>query len=141
MGTSSVDLQERTMPFRATETSFRTLDGLRLAGTLVEPKDQLVGAVVLVHGGGVTREEGGFFIRLANGLGEVGLASLRFDLRGHGQSDGKQEDLTLSAILNMEFPRFCGHRVNQLAVSVLQTRRGCGTQGPNAVAAGCTRSR
>lgn len=88
------------MPFRATETSFRTLDGLRLAGTLVEPKDLLVGAVVLVHGGGVTREEGGFFSRLANGLGEAGLASLRFDLRGHGRSDGKQEDLTLSAILN-----------------------------------------
>jgi pimeloyl-ACP methyl ester carboxylesterase len=88
------------MPLRATETSLRTLDGLSLAGTLVEPKDLLVGAAVLVHGGGVTRDEGGFFIRLANGLGEAGLASLRFDLRGHGQSGGKQEDLTLSAILN-----------------------------------------
>jgi len=31
------------------------LDGLRLAGTLVEPEDPPVGAVVLVHGGGVTR--------------------------------------------------------------------------------------
>jgi hypothetical protein len=76
------------------------LDGLRLAGTLVEPVDPPVGAVVLVHGGGVTREEGGFFTRLADGLGEAGLASLRFDLRGHGRSEGKQEDLTLSAILN-----------------------------------------
>ena len=85
---------------RATETSFRTLDGLRLAGTLVEPTDPPVGAVVLVHGGGVTREEGGFFTRLADGLGEAGLASLRFDLRGHGRSDGRQEELTLSAILN-----------------------------------------
>jgi hypothetical protein len=28
------------------------------------------------------------------------VASLRFDLRGHGQSEGKQEELTLSAILN-----------------------------------------
>jgi alpha-beta hydrolase superfamily lysophospholipase len=55
---------------------------------------------VLVHGGGVTREEGGFFTRLADGLGEAGVASLRFDLRGHGRSDGKQEDLTISAILN-----------------------------------------
>src|SRR4051794_33875117 len=88
------------MPQRARETSFRTLDGLLLAGTLVEPTDPLVGAVVLVHGGGVTRDEGGFFVRLANGLGEAGLASLRFDLRGHGRSDGKQEELTLSAILN-----------------------------------------
>ncbi|GAA4775787.1 alpha/beta fold hydrolase [Streptomyces sanyensis] len=55
---------------------------------------------MLVHGGGVTREEGGFFTRLAAGLAETGVASLRFDLRGHGQSEGRQEDLTLSAILN-----------------------------------------
>ena len=82
-----------------TTTSFRTLDGLRLAGTLVQPQ-KLSGAVVLVHGGGVTREEGGFFTRLADGLGDAGLASLRFDLRGHGDSEGKQEELTLSAILN-----------------------------------------
>jgi uncharacterized protein len=56
--------------------------------------------VVLVHGGGVTREEGGFFTRLASGLGEAGVASLRFDLRGHGESEGRQEELTLAAILN-----------------------------------------
>jgi alpha-beta hydrolase superfamily lysophospholipase len=56
--------------------------------------------VVLVHGGGVTREEGGFFTRLAVGLGEAGVASLRFDLRGHGESEGRQEELTLATILN-----------------------------------------
>ena len=55
--------------------------------------------MVLVHGGGVTREEGGFFARLAAGFAEVGLASLRFDLRGHGASEGRQEDLTLSGVL------------------------------------------
>ncbi|MGH3830921.1 MAG: alpha/beta hydrolase [Pseudonocardiaceae bacterium] len=53
-----------------------------------------------MHGGGVTREEGGFFTRLAARLGAAGVASLRFDLRGHGESDGRQQDLTLSAILN-----------------------------------------
>ncbi|WP_285508409.1 alpha/beta fold hydrolase [Actinokineospora sp. NBRC 105648] len=79
----------------------RTLDGLRLAATLLVPTDVLLrGAVVMVHGGGVTRKEGGFFTRLAAGLSEAGVASLRFDHRGHGQSEGKQEDLTLSAILN-----------------------------------------
>lgn len=80
--------------------SLRTLDGLRLAATLTtsgRPSDR---AVVLVHGGGVTREEGGFFTRLAAGLAEAGAASLRFDLRGHGESQGRQEDLTLAAILN-----------------------------------------
>jgi pimeloyl-ACP methyl ester carboxylesterase len=81
-------------------TRLRTLDGLHLAGTFVSPDAAPDQAVVLVHGGGVTREEGGFFTRLAVGLGEAGVASLRFDLRGHGDSEGQQEDLTLTAILN-----------------------------------------
>src|ERR1700684_4322885 len=88
------------MPVARTTTSFRTLDGLHLAATLVTPDGPTERAVVLVHGGGVTREEGGFFTRLANGLGEAGVASLRFDLRGHGESEGRQEELTLAAILN-----------------------------------------
>ena len=83
-----------------TVTTFRTLDGLHLAGTLVTPGESTESAVVLVHGGGVTREEGGFFTRLAAGLAEAGLASLRFDLRGHGESEGRQEELTLATILN-----------------------------------------
>lgn len=84
----------------STDIRFRTLDGLQLAGTLVLPEPVTSRAVVLVHGGGVTREEGGFFTRLAAGLAGAGVASLRFDLRGHGQSEGLQQDLTLSAILN-----------------------------------------
>jgi alpha-beta hydrolase superfamily lysophospholipase len=79
---------------------FRTLDGLHLAGTLASPDQPGDRAVVLVHGGGVTREEGGFFTRLAAGPGQAGVASLRFDLRGHGDSESRQEDLTLAATLN-----------------------------------------
>jgi pimeloyl-ACP methyl ester carboxylesterase len=78
----------------------RTLDGLLLGGTLVQPETPTDHAIVLVHGGGVTREEGGFFARQAAGLGEAGIASLRFDLRGHGESEGRQEELTLATILN-----------------------------------------
>lgn len=94
------DDPEPVMSTRATSTIIRTLDGLRLAGTFLIPEVVPQHAVVLVHGGGVTREEGGFFTRLAAGLGKAGLASLRFDLRGHGESEGLQQDLTLSAILN-----------------------------------------
>ena len=78
----------------------RTLDGLHLAATLVQPAEPTPHAAVLVHGGGVTREEGGFFTRLAQGLADAGVASLRFDLRGHGESAGRQEELTLATILN-----------------------------------------
>lgn len=88
------------MPAHDTIISLRTLDGLHLAGTLVQPEVATSRAVVLVHGGGVTREEGGFFTRLAAGLADAGVASLRFDLRGHGESEGRQEELTLAAILN-----------------------------------------
>ncbi len=88
------------MAVQRTNTTIRTLDGLQLAGTLVTPEGTRDRAVVLVHGGGVTREEGGFFTRLADGLGDAGVASLRFDLRGHGESEGRQEEMTLSAHLN-----------------------------------------
>jgi hypothetical protein len=82
------------------QTDFRAFDGLRLRGTLAEPGQIGRTAAVFVHGGGVTRDEGGFFTRVANGLAEAGCTSLRFDLRGHGGSDGRQEDLTLASILN-----------------------------------------
>lgn len=78
--------------------SIRTPDGLYLSGTLVLPEGTGQ-AAVLVHGGGVTREEGGFFARVATGLADTGTTSLRFDLRGHGESEGRQEDLTIAGIL------------------------------------------
>ncbi len=87
------------MTARSTETTVRTPDGLRLAGTLVQPDGHLHHAALLVHGASVTREEGGFFTRLAAGLADVGVATLRFDLPGHGESEGRQEDLSLSALL------------------------------------------
>src|SRR5438105_2980444 len=82
------------------EVTFRSLDGLHLAGTVVVPAGELAGAAVLVHGGGVTREEGGFFTRLALGVATAGVASLRFDFRAHGASEGRQEDVTLAGIVN-----------------------------------------
>lgn len=83
-----------------TRVEFRSMDGLRLRGTLVVPPSARGPAVVLVHGGGVTREEGGFFARLASGLAEAGLPSLRFDFRAHGESEGQGEDLTIAGVAN-----------------------------------------
>ncbi|MGH4012920.1 MAG: alpha/beta hydrolase [Pseudonocardiaceae bacterium] len=73
---------------------------MRLSGTLVTPDGTPEQAVVLIHGGGVTREEGGFFTRLAAGLAKAGVASLRYDLRGHGESDGRPDESSLAAHLN-----------------------------------------
>lgn len=80
-------------------TRLRSLDGTALAADIVIPPGASRG-VVLVHGGGVDRHEGGFFDRLADGLALAGLASLRLDLRGHGDSGGRQEDLTLAGVGN-----------------------------------------
>jgi pimeloyl-ACP methyl ester carboxylesterase len=82
------------------KTKFRALDGLRLAGTLTLPDEHAAPAVLLLHGNGVTREESGLFTRLAAALGQAGVPSLRFDLRAHGESEGRQEDRTLTAHLN-----------------------------------------
>jgi predicted alpha/beta hydrolase len=83
--------------FAQTIITVRTSDGLFLSGTLAL-SDGFSRAAVLVHGQGVTREEGGFFTRLAAGSADTGIASLRFDLHGHGESEGRQEELTLAAM-------------------------------------------
>lgn len=82
------------------QTEFRSLDGLRLAGTLVVPDAVSSAPAVLVHGGGVTRDEGGFFTRMAAALADAGISSLRFDMRAHGESEGDQRDLTLAGVVN-----------------------------------------
>ncbi|MFJ9605870.1 alpha/beta hydrolase [Kitasatospora sp. NPDC101176] len=83
------------------ETEFRSLDGTQLFGTISSPPSRApVGTAVLVHGSGVTREEGGFFTRLAHGLAERGITSLRFDLRAHGLSAGLEAELTIAAVTN-----------------------------------------
>ncbi|WP_030277619.1 alpha/beta hydrolase [Streptomyces sp. NRRL B-24484] len=82
------------------ETTFRSLDGLTLVGTVTPSPTPPVALCVLAHGAGVTREEGGFFARLAAGLTAVGVTCLRFDLRGHGASDGRKADVTIAGIAN-----------------------------------------
>jgi pimeloyl-ACP methyl ester carboxylesterase len=86
----------------AVEREFRSLDGLLLRGTLLAPApaDAPPAAVVMVHGGGASRDEGGLFARIAAELAAAGVASLRFDFRAHGASAGRPEELTMAGVVN-----------------------------------------
>ena len=81
------------------KTEFRSADGTALLGTLRSVPSPRLGAL-FVHGITVDREEDGFYTRFAESLAGAGIASLRFDFRAHGKSEGRYEDLTLSGVIN-----------------------------------------
>jgi pimeloyl-ACP methyl ester carboxylesterase len=90
------------------ETAFRSLDGTALSGTVTIPGNSASGLAVLVHGAGVTRHEGGFFTRLTAGLARAGIRCLRFDLRAHGASGGRPEEVTITGVTN-DIRAACDH--------------------------------
>lgn len=73
-----------------------TLDN-EVVATVVEPQaDGPVPAVLMLHGFGSLRDEvGNMYQRLAAELGERGIASIRIDFRGWGESGGGMENSTV----------------------------------------------
>ncbi|MEU6859655.1 alpha/beta hydrolase [Glycomyces sp. NPDC046736] len=74
-------------------------DGRTLRGVLhlPQPHREPVPAVVLCHGfGGNRMEFGNVFVHLSRRLAARGLAAVRFDFAGCGESDGDIADLTVS---------------------------------------------
>jgi len=67
--------------------SWRAADGLRLFARSWEPEVDALGIVCLVHGLG---EHSGRYAHMAAFLTQAGYAILSYDLRGHGQSEGKR---------------------------------------------------
>ena len=84
---------------REEAVEFRSVDGTALRGTLRTAPRPRAGAL-LVHGITVDRDEGGFYRTLAEKLDGIDATSLRFDLRGHGRSEGRYEHVTLSGVIN-----------------------------------------
>lgn len=72
-----------------------TPDGLRLDAALHRPESAPIARVLLVHGITADLGEGGLFERLADGLASRGFVVLRFSFRGHGDSGGQQEGVTI----------------------------------------------
>ncbi len=74
---------------------FENSKGLKLCGILSAQDDKKVPLIVLCHGFGRTKE-GWTHLELEKTLNEEGVSTLRFDFFGHGESEGKFEDITTS---------------------------------------------
>lgn len=83
----------------AAETIVDLPDGIK--GTLALPDSASTGqAVVMLHGFGSSRDEvGGLFTMQAAALASEGIASLRIDFRGYGESAGDMADTTLEGMI------------------------------------------
>ena len=76
----------------------RCMDGTVLRGTLRTARNP-VACALLVHGLTGDREENGLYTELADRLARIRVQSLRFDMRGHGQTGGRYEDVTMSGTI------------------------------------------
>ena len=74
-----------------------TVAGETLSLVYTEPHLPATGVVVMVHGGPGGTKEGpaGLFVDLADLLAAQGIASVRFDFLGVGESSGRYEDMTI----------------------------------------------
>ena len=84
--------------------TFRTDDGVTLAGTWYEPSARAGPAVILVHMLHRSRRD---WDALASRLASEGIGALAFDLRGHGESSGLDPAPTVSS---RRFSRTSGRR-------------------------------
>jgi len=76
--------------------SFENSKGDKLVGVLSNPNGSVdVPIVILCHGFSSSKESK-TFTSMERGLNRFGIASFRFDFYGHGESDGKFEDITIS---------------------------------------------
>ena len=74
-------------------------DGLVLRGRLEKPEKEKCPIAILFHGftGNLAPEQDSLFSRLSRRLNAAGIAAVRFDFNGHGQSDG---DFSRMDVLN-----------------------------------------
>jgi len=82
------------------EVTFQS-QGLTLCGVFHRMSQKKpVGNVLLTHGIINDKDEDGNFVNLAEMLSAKGYNVFRFDFRGHGDSEGKSEEVTIAGELN-----------------------------------------
>lgn len=70
-------------------------DGLTLVGDREEPFGEIYDMAILMHGFTANRNTD-LLKQIADNLRNENVASVRFDFNGHGESDGKFEDMTVT---------------------------------------------
>jgi uncharacterized protein len=86
------------MTSRSTEVEFASSDGVNLFGTQVVPSAPAKALILFVHGITSDRAEWGVFDEASDVFAALGAASLRFDYRGHGESQIPTREITLAGI-------------------------------------------
>lgn len=77
----------------------KTSDGIKLCGIWNVPKVKSEKAIILAHGITSDKDEEGIFSELTQYLKNDNYSVFRFDFRGHGESGGKQEEMTIAGEL------------------------------------------
>lgn len=76
--------------------SYLSDDGVQLSAAFREAVPS-TGCALLAHGINADKDEwNNFHVTIADRLESIGYSSLRFDFRGHGESGGKPEDMTIA---------------------------------------------
>jgi alpha-beta hydrolase superfamily lysophospholipase len=96
--TRSLEVIHRSVKFFASDDTMLT--GIWCSGSNSRKRTSVA---VLAHGISVEKNEGGFYRRLATRLANAGIANLRFDFRGHGESGRASTEASVRGeILDLE---------------------------------------
>ena len=97
----------------------RTASGLILEGTLgIVEKPQ--GNILMSHGLDADRDESGFYTDIALNSYSLNYNVLRFDLRGHGKSQGILKDITITdLIIDVSGLIQYLHKINSLNITII----------------------
>jgi dipeptidyl aminopeptidase/acylaminoacyl peptidase len=82
------------------KTYFENSAGIRLCGILSNPAENKEKPIIIMCHGFSTSKDGRTFVRLEEILNEQGVSTFRFDFFGHGESEGKFEEITTAEAID-----------------------------------------
>lgn len=85
-------------PYALDTLTFKSADGVELAGLLLRPRDPSGAGAVILHGSGDSDRDNVWAYTFADALAERGVAVLFFDKRGSGGSGGDWRTVGLDAL-------------------------------------------